>query len=110
MNGHVDLGIWGKLSRVIVILLLMALALGAVLWYWPLFEQNERMRQEILLLHQEIQSEEELARQLKASIFILQKDTKTIERLAREKLGYAKPGETVIRFEATATPSNAPGR
>ena len=26
-----------------------------------------------------------------------------VERLARERLGYAKPGETVIRFDAPAT-------
>ena len=110
MNGNVDLGIWGRLTRVIVLLLLIALALGGVLWYWPLFEQNERMRQEILQLHQEIQNEEELGRQLKASILILQKDAKTIERLAREKLGYAKAGETVFRFDATPTPSNPPSR
>jgi cell division protein FtsB len=28
-----------------------------------------------------------------------------VERLARERLGYAKPGETVIRFEAPQTNS-----
>jgi cell division protein FtsB len=33
----------------------------------------------------------------------LQNDPQTVERLAREKLGYAKPDETVIRFEAPAT-------
>jgi cell division protein FtsB len=26
-----------------------------------------------------------------------------VDRLAREKLGYANPGETVIRFEGQAT-------
>jgi cell division protein FtsB len=33
----------------------------------------------------------------------LQHDPKAVERLARERLGYAKPGETVIRFEAPIT-------
>ena len=32
----------------------------------------------------------------------------SLERLTREKLGYAKPDETVVRFEPAAT--NAPGR
>jgi cell division protein FtsB len=36
----------------------------------------------------------------------LRRDPKAIERLARESLGYGKPGETVIRFEAPST--NAP--
>ena len=44
---------------------------------------------------------------MKAAINALQKDPKTVERLARERLGYAKPGETVIRFEASVTNANS---
>jgi cell division protein FtsB len=33
----------------------------------------------------------------------LRNDPKTIERLAREKLGYARPDETVVRFEPAET-------
>jgi len=38
----------------------------------------------------------------------LRNDPKTIERLMREKLGYARPDETVVRFEPPAT--NGPAR
>jgi cell division protein FtsB len=31
----------------------------------------------------------------------LSNDPKTVERLAREKLGYARPDETVIHFETS---------
>jgi cell division protein FtsB len=41
---------------------------------------------------------------LKAEIDALGNDPKTVERLAREKLGYAKPDETVVHFE---TPANS---
>jgi hypothetical protein len=34
----------------------------------------------------------------------LQNDPKTVERLTREKLGYARPDETVIYFEPTNEP------
>ena len=61
------------------------------------------MRQRILLLDNQVQKEEENAKQLRASIDTLRRDPKAVERLARERLGYAKPGETVIRFEAPAT-------
>jgi cell division protein FtsB len=37
---------------------------------------------------------------LKASIDAMQNDPKTVERLARERLGWAKPGEVVVRFQA----------
>lgn len=99
----VDLGIWDKLMWLVTGLALLAGIALVVGWYLPLINQNERMRQEILKLSEQIQQEQENSRKLKASIEALQHDPKTIERLTRERLGYAKPGETVIRFEAPAT-------
>ncbi len=96
---NVDLGIWAKLTRAVIILLVIAIVLGIGVWYLPLIKQNERMRQEILGLEAEIRKQEEHTRRLDATIRALRTDPKTVERLAREKLGYAKPGETVIYFE-----------
>ena len=100
---NVNLGIWGKLTRVVIFLLLLAGALGVALWYWPLIQHNERMRKRILELDAQIQKEDGIAKQLKISIDAIRTDPKSVERLAREKLGYAKPGETVIRFEPPST-------
>ena len=105
----VDVGIWGKLSRAVIILILAAGALGVVLWYTPLIQRNERMRKEILRLDNHIQQEEGTARQLKTSLDALSRDPKTLERLVRERLGYAKAGETIIRFHEPAT-NGAPNR
>jgi cell division protein FtsB len=105
---NVDLGIWNKLSRLVVFLLFLAGLLGVAVWYLPLIQQNERIRQEILRLDGQIQQEESRAKQLKGAIDVLRYDPKAVERLARERLGYAKPGETVIRFEAPVTNRNAP--
>jgi cell division protein FtsB len=102
---NVDLGIWAKLTRVVTFLLFLAGILGVAVWYLPLIQQNERMRKEILRKDTLIQQEEETARQFKASLDTLRRDPKAVERLARERLGYAKPGETVIRFEEPATNS-----
>jgi cell division protein FtsB len=99
----VDLGIWGKLTWLATILALLAGLTLVVGWYLPLIQQNERMRAEILKKNEQIQQEEETSRKLKASIEDLQHDPKTVERLVREKLGYAKPGETVVRFDPPAT-------
>jgi cell division protein FtsB len=76
--------------------------------YLPLIQQNERMRREILRLDAQLQKEEEKSRQLKTEIEALRNDPKTIERLMREKLGYTRPDETVVRFEPAAT--NGPAR
>jgi cell division protein FtsB len=99
----VDLGIWDKLTWVATVLLLAAGVALVVGWYLPLINQNERMRHEILKLSEQIQQEEEASKKLKATADALQHDPKTIERLVRERLGYAKPGETVIRFEESVS-------
>ncbi len=102
----VDLGIWDKLTRVVVLLLVVATAIGIGYLCVPLIQQNARMRQRNLELDAQIQREEEAARQLKANLDALRSDPKAVERLAREKLGYAKPGEVVIRFQES--PSSTP--
>jgi cell division protein FtsB len=103
MAMNVDLGIWGKLTRVVIALLVIAL-LGIIWqWYLPNIKQNERMRRATLNLDNKIQIEEATNKAYKASIDTLRYDTNAIERLAREKLRYAKPGETVVVFEPPVT-------
>ena len=103
---RIDTGIWDKLTKAVVFLLVIAALLAVAVWYLPLIKQNERMRSEILRLETEVTSEEDLARQNKVQIEVLRNDPETVERYAREKLGLARPGETVIRFEQPD--SNAP--
>ena len=103
---NVDLGIWGKLTRMVIALLVVAL-LGIIWqWYLPVIKRNERMRRTTLTLDNKIQTEEATQKQYKASIDRLRYDTNAIERLAREKLHYAKTGETVIVFEPASTNSS----
>lgn len=105
---NVDLGIWDKLTRLVLFLLFLAGLLVVAFWYLPLIKENERLRQYILRLDTQIQKEEETTKQLKSSIDALRYDAKTIERLGREQYGLAKPGETVVRFETPST--NPPPR
>ncbi len=105
---NVYLGIWSKLTKMVAWLLLLAGLLLVGVWYLPLIQQNERMQRENLRLERDLQKEKEISKQLQADIDALRNDPKTVERLTREKLGYAKPGETVVRFESPAT--NAPVR
>ena len=95
----VDLGIWSKLTRVVIFLLVLAGICAVAVWYLPLIKQNERYRREILRLDAQIQKAEDSVRLAKAQVKALEYDPKAMERLAREKFGYAKVGETVIRFE-----------
>jgi len=102
---NVDLGIWKILTRVVMFLIFVAVILGIAFWYLPLIQQNERMRKEVLRLEAQVQRDEATNKLLKASIEALRNDPKAVERLARERLGYAKPGEVVVRFEGTNNPA-----
>jgi cell division protein FtsB len=98
----VDLGIWGLLRRLILFLIVLAAMLGVVIWYLPTIQRNERMRRDNLLLGEQYEKELQRYHQLKAANDA-QKDPRTVERLVRERLYYAKPGETVIRFQPPTT-------
>ena len=84
-------------------LIFVAAILAVIVWYIPLFQQNERMRKEIQTLQGQIRREEQASRRLEQNIKSLREDPKTVERMAREKLGYAKTGETVILFQPKPT-------
>lgn len=107
-NARMNVGpsIWDKLTRVVMVCLLVAAGIGIVLWYRPVVKQNEQVRRDKLRLEKEIEREKEIDKTLSASIKALQ-DPRTIERLAREKLSYAKPGENVIHFDPPATSTNS---
>ena len=100
----VKVGIWDRLSRVVLFLLFLLGLVGVFFWYLPLFKQNQYYRQRIIMLQAETQQQERFGRQLRASIEALQQDPQTVERAAREVLGYARTNEMVIRFEEPESP------
>jgi len=104
------MNIWDKLTQAVLCLLFIAAVLAVCEWYLPLIRQNERMRKEMLCLDGQTEREEELNKSLRASIDASHTDPKTVERLARTHLGYARTGEIVIRFEAPLISTNQPGR
>ncbi len=96
---NVNLGIWDKLAKLTIFLLFLLGVVGVALWYLPLIKQNERMRQQLLQNETKIRAEEERYRFLRIANEAARNNPKTIERMARANLGYAKPGEIVVRFE-----------
>lgn len=100
---NVNLGIWSKLTKVVVGLVVLAVLLLIGMCYLPVIKENERMRSQIMKDQDQIQKEEDRSKELQAQVDALLHDPKTVERLTREKLGYAKPDETVVRFESMGT-------
>jgi cell division protein FtsB len=93
------MNVWDRLSYFVVALLVLATLAGVFFWYLPLFQTNTQLRKQIYVLDVKILEQERLNRQLRSSIEAAQKDTRTVERLAREKLSFARTNETVFRFE-----------
>jgi cell division protein FtsB len=90
--------IWDKLFRLVLALLVCAGLLAIFLWYQPVIQANQHLRGDKLELEKKIDKELELARKLDADLRALQNPA-TVERLARERLSFAKPGEDVIHFD-----------
>jgi cell division protein FtsB len=105
-----EAGIWNKLTRVVIFLIIVAGLIALGRWYLPLIQQNERMRREIHRLEAELEVEQETARHLQAEIDLLTKDPAALEREIRAQLGLAREGETVFRFPSEATNTVAPPR
>jgi cell division protein FtsB len=100
------MNLWDNLTRVVIFLIFAATVLCVVLFYTPEIKTNERMRKTVLELDKKIEKEEEVAKKLEAQTRSLQ-DPRTVERLARERLSYAKPGEIVVHFEQPQTNAHA---
>lgn len=95
--------IWDHLTRFVLLLIFVAVVLLVIVSYLPLIRQNKAMREELFRVEQKIREAEEINRQKKAVVEALQSDPLAVERLARERLGLAKPGEIVVHFEPAVT-------
>jgi cell division protein FtsB len=96
---NVNLGIWDKLTKLAIFCLFVLGVICVAVWYLPLINQNERMRQDLLKQETKIKAEQERGHLLRSAVEAAKNNPKTIERMARAALGYAKPGEVIIRFE-----------
>ena len=69
------------------------------------------MKREVEALEREIGALRTEAQSLEKSAEALRSDPAAVEKLAREDLGYVRPGERVLKFPAARPPgSNAPER
>ena len=92
------MNVWKFIQRICLIAS-VGLVVGIVLrLYLPKIEEQKRLRAQAETLRQDIQREAEQLRQLKRKQEKLQEDPRFIEKIAREDLNYAKPGETIFRF------------
>ena len=89
---------WKTIIAICWVLLLLLLFGMSWHLFRPLIERQQSLRARQEELRRDIQKSAEDLRMLRLKQEKLQTDPAFIERIAREELGYAKPGETVFKF------------
>jgi cell division protein FtsB len=77
---------------------ILAAGAGAASLFVPQFRRFRNFQAEQAQLESAIRAEEERYPELMKRIDQLQHDPAVVERVARETLGLARPGETIYRF------------
>ena len=93
------MNVWKFIYRMgLIASILMVGAIVVFHFFLPKIREQRELRAREEELQQDIQRAAEQLRLLKLKQEKLQEDPRFIEKIAREDLGYAKPGETVFRF------------
>ncbi|MBP7830804.1 MAG: septum formation initiator family protein [Kiritimatiellae bacterium] len=89
---------WMGLYRAAWLALGVLVVIGAVAAFAPPIRQYRELRRMEIALQEEIRLKEEMLHHLQKQQERLQTDPDYVERIAREELGLARPGETVYKF------------
>ena len=96
---EVDFGVWGTIRKIALVVLVVGMFAGMVLLYIPVLRQNQRLQREIDLKREALNRQQQLQQQYMEQITALKTDPEAVERAVREKLGLARPNETIYHFE-----------
>ena len=97
---HVDFGVWGTIKKVAVTFVVIGLLSCLALWYIPILKQTTALQKDLDLKREALRKEQELHQRYTEEIVALRTDPEMVERVVREKLGLAKPNETIYHFES----------
>lgn len=90
---------WKVIFRLgLFLLLALLLWAGYAALFRPLLDRRAELRAREADLSAEVRSLQARLQTLRNDQLRLESDSRFIEQIAREELGYAKPGETVFRF------------
>jgi len=87
---------------------LLAVAVVLALFY-PAWKRGERLKEQSEYLQNEIVRKKQELGDLQEEAGRLKDDPFTVERMSRDTLNVARPGEVIFKFQPYGTNSNAPG-
>ena len=97
---RLDYGWSSILIKVAYILFFLAAVAGLAYYYIPLIKKSRAFEHELEAKQLALKQEEELNTRLKREIELLKKDPEYVEKVVRDKLGYAREEETIYRFKS----------
>ena len=97
-QGEVELGFFGWMNRVLVVLIVLAVLAGIGMSYLPLIQQNQRYQERVQRKQADVERLDAEIKRLDTEIRLLKTDSRFLERKIRE-LGYAKADEWVVTFK-----------
>lgn len=87
-----------KPRHVILVLLFFAAIGGSVYFLGRLYVDNRTLQEKLRVADQEARQQQREIRDLRALLEALQKDPRTVERIAREHLRMSRENETIYTF------------
>ncbi len=99
---------WKTLYRIACLLFGLVILAFVVGLFLPKLRQIRQDEKKIAALEEAIRRDEEKIRELRNQQERFQNDPAFVERIAREELGKARPGDTIYRF--SDPPENDPPR
>lgn len=96
-----------KIALIVIAILMVVLAISKIA---PRIKQYQELQLVEAERSGEVRAEQENLDQLKKNQERLRTDPRFVERVAREEIGMAKPGEIVFKFVDEAAPTNSTPR
>jgi len=91
--------IWQRLNRVLIVLLIVAVWLGAASLFLPPYKKLTESRAEIDNLQAQVNEQKKLLTRQTREVNLLKTDPVYLETIARDKLDLMKEGEVIFRLE-----------
>ena len=93
--------VWQRLNRILLVLLFIAIWLGAVSLFVPPYKKLTQSRAEIDNLQAQVNEQKTLLTRQTREVNLLKTDATYLETIARDKLDLMKEGEVIFRLEST---------
>lgn len=92
------MNLWLTIYRLACAAFAIVLVIVIIALFLPKIRQIQERQRKAAVIEEENRAKEQITKQLREQQERFVSDPKYVERVAREELGKAKPGETIFRF------------